>query len=239
MTRTNYKHTLTREEEVSLHARMVRGDQDAFAQLCESVMPWGVQVAKETLQKRGIAIEGIEELMSIAGMGIVKAVLKFDPRKNCRLTTYARAWVVNVASLDAHNRRLIRIPIYLMFRSTLNHPSREQADRIRDAGFLSLSSDERHDGDLSGLHELSYTPDPGPNLSCGELPAKVQVALAKLPSSQAYVLQARFMRQQTLSAIGEELGLTRERIRQIEVQALASFKTMWCRLYGGEPELVG
>ncbi len=235
VTRTKYKHTLTREEEVSLHARMVRGDQDAFAQLCESVMPWGVQVAKETLQKRGIAIEGIEELMSIAGLGIVKAVLKFDPRKKCRLTTYARAWVVNVAKLDAHNRRLIRIPIYLMFRSTLNHPSREQADRIRNAGFLSLSGDS----DLSDLRELSYTPDPGPNLSCGELPARVQVALAKLPSNQAHVLQARFMRQQTLSAIGEELGLTRERIRQIEVQALASFKAVWCRLYEGEPELVG
>lgn len=63
------------------------------------------------------------------------------------------------------------------------------------------------------------------------MPQAVQEALQSLDSRQRDVLQRRFglagERPQTLEEIGAQLNLSRERIRQIEQEALAAMRQFW------------
>ena len=78
------------------------------------------------------------------------------------------------------------------------------------------------------LHD-SRQPDPADILMQSDLRQQLHVVLAKLPSRQAHVLRLRYGigvdEPHTLDAIGQQLGLSRERIRQIEQQALDRLRT--------------
>ena len=71
--------------------------------------------------------------------------------------------------------------------------------------------------------------DPADILMQSQLRQQMHTVLAKLPARQAHVLRLRFGigvdEPHTLDAIGQQLGLSRERIRQIELQALNQLRT--------------
>jgi RNA polymerase primary sigma factor len=66
-----------------------------------------------------------------------------------------------------------------------------------------------------------------------ERDASLNHALQGLPPREAYLLRARFGLDngegRTLEAIGQELHLSRERIRQLEAQALAKLRLIFVR----------
>ena len=72
-------------------------------------------------------------------------------------------------------------------------------------------------------------PDPADVLMQSQLRQQLHGVLAKLPARQAHVLRLRYGigvdEPHTLDAIGQQLGLSRERIRQIEEQALKKLRT--------------
>ena len=53
-----------------------------------------------------------------------------------------------------------------------------------------------------------------------ELHAALEEALSKLPERTAHVLRCRYYAQQTLQAVGNELGVSRDRVRQIECKGI-------------------
>lgn len=52
----------------------------------------------------------------------------------------------------------------------------------------------------------------------------VEYNIAELPSRENYVIKKRFFCGETLKEVGEELGISRERVRQIEAKALREIK---------------
>ncbi len=72
------------------------------------------------------------------------------------------------------------------------------------------------------------TPDPGDAVAEAQIPEVLAAAMALLDERERAVLRMRFGfesgRRCTLEEIGAELGVTRERIRQIEVHALAKLR---------------
>jgi RNA polymerase primary sigma factor len=80
------------------------------------------------------------------------------------------------------------------------------------------------DGELGDLFADENADDPG-DLAEGFLRRRaVRLALAELPERERRVLELRFGfddEPRTLESIGAELGLTRERVRQLEGEALA------------------
>ncbi len=81
---------------------------------------------------------------------------------------------------------------------------------------------------INTLHD-SLQPDPAAILMQSDLRQQLHDVLAKLPPRQALVLRLRYgigvEEPHTLDAIGRQLGLSRERIRQIEEQALNRLRT--------------
>ena len=74
---------LTREEELAYMRRMADDDPTARATLIERNLRLVVYIARK-FENTGI---GIEDLISIGTIGLIKAVNSFDPDKNIKLAT--------------------------------------------------------------------------------------------------------------------------------------------------------
>jgi len=133
-------------------------------------------------------------------------------------------------------KTLSRAPTELELHAHLRL-SRSNSRRLRDA----LATSERavtsisthpstEDGDMAGeLLADRAGPEPGADAERGDDLAKLQAVLALLDARRREVLVLRFglagAPPMTLEAIGLRIGLTRERVRQLEHQALG-----WMRL---------
>jgi RNA polymerase primary sigma factor len=87
---------------------------------------------------------------------------------------------------------------------------------------------EEEDAELGDFIEDQETPAPDDTASFHLLRGHLQEALASLPPREVRVLQMRYGltdgKVYTLSEIGDRMGVTRERVRQLESQALGRLK---------------
>jgi len=88
---------------------------------------------------------------------------------------------------------------------------------------------EDQDSELGDFIEDDSTPSPSDNAAYAQLRDEVETLLTSLPPREARVLQLRFGlldgQTHTLKEVGEKFGVTRERIRQIETEALDRLRT--------------
>ena len=82
---------LKREEEAALIARLGEGDEDAKSTLIERNLRLVVYIAKR-FENTGV---GIEDLISIGTIGLIKAVSTYKAEKNIKLATYASRCIEN------------------------------------------------------------------------------------------------------------------------------------------------
>lgn len=99
----------------------------------------------------------------------------------------------------------------------------------------SIDSSFSEDGDKSLLDTLSdpQTLDPADQIQTNELNHSLEHWLTLLPERQREVLMRRFglagFEASTLEDVGEQIGLTRERVRQIQVDALKRLREILMR----------
>ena len=105
---------LTREEELSYMRKMAGGDAAARATLIERNLRLVVYIARK-FENTGI---GIEDLISIGTIGLIKAVNSFDPEKNIKLATYASRCIENEILMVL--RRTSRLRLEVSFDEPLN-----------------------------------------------------------------------------------------------------------------------
>ena len=82
---------LTREEEGALFARMSEEPDEVRKTLIERNLRLVVYIARK-FENTGV---GIEDLISIGTIGLIKAVNTFDPQKKIKLATYASRCIEN------------------------------------------------------------------------------------------------------------------------------------------------
>jgi len=82
---------LKRAEEAALIARLGEGDETAKSTLIERNLRLVVYLAKR-FENTGV---GIEDLISIGTIGLIKAVGTYKPEKNIKLATYASRCIEN------------------------------------------------------------------------------------------------------------------------------------------------
>ena len=108
----------------------------------------------------------------------------------------------------------------------------DKVEMLRLIGLSPVSLETRvgPDGDstLAEMLEDKHAASPMQELVDGDLVGETAGILESLPEMERKVLQLRFgigyERQHTLQEIGEQFGLTRERIRQLELKALADLR---------------
>ena len=82
---------LTRDEESELIARLEEGSEEVRSQLIERNLRLVVYIARR-FENTGV---GIEDLISIGTIGLIKAVGTYKPAKNIKLATYASRCIEN------------------------------------------------------------------------------------------------------------------------------------------------
>ena len=209
---------LSREEEIDLAARTVAGDRLAATRLVRAHQRFVVYLAKR-YRRHGVPFA---DLIQEGTVGLLEAIRRFNPERNTRLSTYA-VWWIRAAIQDqiVRSAPLARLGSSAARRTQLFGARRGPGPAEPDAGAIpsvdSLPSrepspEERLIGARQWRQPLRLLPG----------------ALKSLSPRERLIIARRFLNQPARSraAIGRELGLSKERVRQLEIRALARLRAL-------------
>jgi RNA polymerase primary sigma factor len=246
---------LAPEEEQELARRIAQGDDAARKRMIESNLRLVVKVAKRYMGQGLPLLDLIEE----GNIGLIKAVERFKPEKQCRFSTYSVLWIrqsierglvrqSRTVRLPAHVvgdlKRLIRVTRSLTQRLGREPLFEEVTEEmcvdsdyvnrlmmaVRKATSIEAPLDEDEHYHLADILTEEEQPGPFSITEHMELVRLVTSWLELLSPPEKAVIKLRFGlrdgESKTLEAIGEMFGVTRERIRQIEVKALQRLRKL-------------
>jgi RNA polymerase sporulation-specific sigma factor len=191
------------EEEREMVQRLAQGDQRARAKLIEHNLRLVVYIAK----KFESTPVGIEDLISIGAIGLIKAVNTFDPEKKIKLATYASRCIEN--EILMYLRRNNKLRFEVSFDEPLNIDW--------DGNELLLS-------DILGTD---------PNLVSSNIEGEVEKSLLREALSQLSEREQRIMRlrfgligetERTQKEIADMMGISQSYISRLEKRIMKRLK---------------
>jgi RNA polymerase sigma-32 factor len=233
------------ERELSLIRAFQRGDLRAGDQLMRDHLGLVRSIA-HGYRLWGVAIE---DLVQQGSIGLLKAMQRFDASRTQSLQAYAGYWIrAEIRDYVVRGYRIVRLGTTRTERkalrtyrvSAVESPAQlaEQSGmpvaRCEQLWPLLTRGDTRIDDTRqcsAPLDRLTHDPR-NPELLAlhsehmARLRAKVEGALSVLTSRERRIVEARMMTDEpsTLEALAAEFGLSRERVRQLEVAAKAKMK---------------
>jgi RNA polymerase primary sigma factor len=176
------------------------------------------------------------DLVQEGALGLIRAVQKFDIAQGTKFSTYATWWIRQaITRAIADQSRTIRYPVHIVERlntfARRAHPDDDPATAELAATLpttVPYESAQNALGEesLQGVAERHLDP-PTPDLR-GFDAEDIAAALSILSERERTIIDRRFGfvgDASTLDTIGGELGVTRERIRQIQSKALGKLET--------------
>jgi len=197
---------LTREDEYELTRRAKKGDGRARETLATANLAFVVAVAKK-FAHRGARLD---DLIQEGNVGLMKAIEHFDPKKNVRFATYAVWW--------------IRAYITRYLKDNRSQVRGGEGERISMSDF-SLDATMDEEGDTTFLDRIEE-PGPGPQdtFLSHEQDEDVQEALQRVKKRIGElgwdIVRERLTQDKprTLEELGQRWGVSRERVRQVELK---------------------
>ena len=219
---------LSPEEEQALARRLLAGDAAAEQRMIEANLRLVSQIARR-YRNRGLPLP---DLIAEGNLGLLRAVRKFRPDKGTRLSTYATWWIRQaVVRALANQARIIRLPVHVEL--LLGRYRKERERLTRELG-RPPSLDELARAleiPTEQLAELEEIPPAGPlGILRRERKDRTGLLLDDLPERERAVIRLRFglsgEEPLTLEAVGRQLGLSREQVRQIEATGLKKLRAL-------------
>jgi RNA polymerase primary sigma factor len=240
---------LTAAEEVALAKRIERGDAEAKERMINSNLRLVISIAKRyqghDVPLLDLVQEGVIGLNRAVEKFDWRRGFKFSTyatwwiRQACQRAVSNLSKTIRVPT-HVHERRLKLARVRAELLAQLDRePTREElaeaaslslqhVDEALDAVEAQVSLNQRvgseEEAELGDLFSDPSADDPAAEAVDSLRRLEVRRALAKLPERERRVLELRFGvygEPQALEAIGKELGISRERVRQVESDALA------------------
>ena len=218
-----------------------RGQSEAARakrEMIEANLRLVIKFAKKS-SNRGLGLD-FSDLVQDGNIGLMKAVDKFDYRLGNKFSTYATNWIQQGISRSiADQARTIRIPVHMIdnihkiqrasrqfMHKYGRQPTAEELSKI-----IYLPVDKIHKAMKVNLRPIiadETAKNPFTSAAQKNLRKIVTQILSELDPKEETVLRQRFgmstNKTSTLEEVGEYIGVTRERIRQIEQKALNKLK---------------
>ena len=233
--------SLAPEVEMELARRYRDGDNDAGRQIVEASLPFVIRIARE-YRRWGVPLE---DLVQQGNLGLLKAAAKFDPDKGCRLITYAAYWIrAEIREYVVRGYRIVRLGTTRTERRAMRAYRRrevESAEQLAEESGMpraraeklwpllrqgDVSLDAQYEDRQSAMERLGLdveTPEEafGREEAIAGVRAALKGALGELTDRERRIVSARMLAEDpcTLEKLGNEMGVSKERVRQLEARA--------------------
>ena len=185
------------EEDIAI-AKLMDGDNDAKNLLVEHNLRLVVYIAKK-FENTGV---GIEDMISIGTIGLMKAINTFNSSKNIKLATYASKCIEN--EILMYLRKCTKIKSEISFDEPLNKDG--------DGNELLLS-------DILGTSE---------DLTSQRIEDEVDKRLSKLNKREKNIMELRFGfitgNEKTQKEVADMLGISQSYISRLEKKIISKMK---------------
>jgi RNA polymerase sigma-32 factor len=261
------RYPMLEEQEESVLARRYRGEGDRSAADCLITSHLRL-VAKIALSYRGYGFP-IADLIAEGGLGLVKAVERFDPDRGVRLSSYARFWIraqiheyvvaswslVKMGTTGAQKKLFFNLRrLKAQLQEIDNGISPEAASRIASAlnvtetevvemnwrlaateTSLNAAVAEEGDGDWQDRLADEREDQEAVMTRCDELQHRresLAAALTQLAPRAREIIRERYLRDEpvSLAILAARYGVTPQRVRQIEEEAIAKLRSHATRI---------
>ena len=243
---------LTEQEELELARRCAQGDESAVRAMVSANLRLVVAIAK----RYDNGMVPLLDLIQEGAIGLLIAARKFDFTRQVRFSTYAAQWIrQGIVRYAMNNGDPIRVPAHtadLIRRVTAAQEQLLQAhqqepelaqiaqvaqmpeEKVRQLlqmqrKTFSLEEQGWQEDAAPGLEDLQ-APQPLEKLVREELVRTMERLLAMLEPRQQQILRMHFGMDgdgsRSLDQIGAVLGISKERVRQIEKQAMQRLKEL-------------
>jgi RNA polymerase sigma-32 factor len=253
---------LERGEECALVERWRGGDARAGDELVASCLPFVVSVARE-FRHWGMPLE---DIVQHGSLGLLRAVKKFDPTRGSRLSTYAVTWIrAEIRVYLHHAYRVARFGTtqgekraFRIYRRTGERDperlaeasgiSAERASKLLSLwAFREESLDARVGDAPAPIESLAAdTPSAEEQVGIAASRRRVAEAIGRLTERERLVAEGRLMMDDpvSFSRLGGILGISGERVRQIEARVRDKLRSQLASLrppapVGGSPSPAG
>lgn len=229
---------LERDEERRLARDAVAGDAEAARRLALSHLRYVIGIARR-YQGSGLPMG---DLVQEGTLGLMRAIKGFDPDNGARFSTYAGWWIrsaiqdhvvrswslVRIGTTNAQKALFLRLRQMRDGAEGMGEEMTASLARHFDttaAEVRSLANRVRR-ADQAGPEALEALACPAPTpegaAETRVLADLVERALTLLPDREALIIRRRYFDEarMTFEAIGRELGLGKDRVRQLEAKAL-------------------
>ena len=205
--------------------RAQAGDQAAMTELVRQ----NIGLVHWVARRHAWSSVPYEDMVQEGLMGLVEALRRFDVSRGLKLTTYATHWVRHFVTRAHENDGLIRLPVASQEQLRLVKRAEHQAgpdapiEEIAKRAGLGVRSVQRllERGTVTQPATLPDAAAPATDEGDEERIELAREHIAALPDRLRRVMELRYSGDgMTLEEVGNVLGVSRERVRQLEVAAL-------------------